>query len=303
MKVEKAVEKVLGQEPDEVDELSEGLKHETFSVKLGDQEYIVQFSGEDLDQHNPLEQCINFYRLLKDTVPVPEIVTEKIQKIEGEKFIIVENVKGESLEQNIDQEKTRKAGEELANIHSFTEFDKTGWIEFEDKGLKVHQFKEGNLKQYKLDELEAKLEIFREEGLTELADEIEEYIKNNQDIYPEKFTPVICHDDFSPDNTIYKNGEITGIIDFDYAYSGLPARDLVKAANCYWMHDPGREWPREKFYEGYSEERPLPANFEEKEEFFRIETLVYLISGMIELGELNQDEINFYKGKLEKNLG
>ena len=109
--------------------------------------------------------------------------------------------------------------------------------------------------------------------------------------------PVTCVVDI-PDNTIYLDGEVNGIIDMDYAFSGLDTRNIVKSANSFWMHDPTKDWPREKFYEGYSEERPLPENFEEIEELFRVETLVQLVASLIDMEVLTEDQVEFYEEKI-----
>lgn len=298
MKAEKAVKQVFDTEAQEISEISEGLKHETYQATVDGKDYIIQFSSDKYDDHASLKHCLNMYELLSDTVKVPHAVTKQVQEINGQKYTIVEKLDGQSGEKNISPEKTRKAGKELAKIHNYTTLEKEGWIEFTEKGLEVVEFEEGSLKQHYLTELEEKLEILREEGLEELADKVQKFIEERKEVWPEEFDAVICHDDFTPDNTIYLDGEVNGIIDMDYAFSGLDTRNIVKAANSFWMHDPGKEWPREKFYEGYEEVRPLPDNFQEMEELFRVETLIQLVASLIDMGVLTEDQIEFYEEKL-----
>ena len=303
MKAEKAVKQVFDTEAQEIQEISEGLKHETYRATVDGKEYIIQFSGDEYDDHASLKHCLNMYELLSDTVKVPQAVTREVQEINGQKYTVVEKLEGESGEKNISPEKTRKAGKELAKIHNHTTLEKEGWIEFTSEGLEIVEFEEGNLKNHYLTELEGKLEILREEGLEELADKVQNFIEKRKEDWPENFTPVICHDDFTPDNTIYLDGEVNGIIDMDYAFSGLDTRNIVKAANSFWMHDPVKDWPREKFYKGYSEERPLPENFSELEELFRVETLVQLVASLIDMEVLSEDQIEFYEERiLEEKL-
>lgn len=208
------------------------------------------------------------------------------------------------MEQNVSTEKVRQAGRLLAKIHDYRSFEHEGHIEFTEDGMDVHQFDEDNQKEKHRAEREEKLEIFRENGLEDLADQLEEYLTENIDkMYPASFEAVLCHDDYSPDNTIWNQGKITGIIDFDYAYSGIPERNLIKAANTFWMHDPGADWDiRQTFYEAYREEREVSANFEEIEKYFRIETLSWLVAGLIDMGEVNDKQKEFYREKLEINL-
>jgi Ser/Thr protein kinase RdoA (MazF antagonist) len=135
-----------------------------------------------------------------------------------------------------------------------------------------------------------------------VAEDVEEFLKSNEDIFPENFTATVSHRDFSPDNIIYQGGELNGVIDFDFMIAGLDVRDLVKAANSFWMHDPDSWNVRDHFYKGYKEERMLPQNFEEYEKFFRIETLARLVASTIELGEMTEDEKEFYKQKLKEEI-
>lgn len=301
MKVEKAIEQVFGEKPEKVEEISEGLKHETYRATVEGQEYIIQFSGDEYDDHASLRHCLKMYELLSDTVKVPQAVTKEVQEINGQKYTVVEKLEGESGEKNISPEKTRKAGKELAKIHEHTELEKEGWIEFNKTGYEIIEFEEGSLKQHYLQQLQEKLQILRDEGLNELADNVEKFVEERKHLWPEEFTPVICHDDFTPDNTIYLDGEVNGIIDMDYAFSGLDTRNMIKAANAFWMHDPTKDWPRQEFYEGYSEARPLPQNFEEMEKLFRVETLVQTVASLIDMDVLTEDQVEFYEEKISEN--
>ena len=302
-----ATKKVFGENPQEMQRVEQGLIHETYTVKLEDQEFILQFSGKDEKDHSPLAQCLKMYELLETTVPVPKAVTREVEEIDGKKFVIVEKIPGKSGEQNISPEKTREAGKELAKIHEFTDFEKEGWMKFNGgenpqeilEKLEIEGFREETSKRKTLSELEEKIEIFRGKGLTGVAEKTEEFVETHGEIFPENFGPVLVHDDFTPDNVLFREDTVSGIIDFDYAYSGLDVRNIVKSANSFWMHDPGADRDiRQNFYDGYSKERPLPQGFERLERFFRVETLVQLIGSMIELDELSEDELDFYREQI-----
>ncbi len=300
-KIRQIIQENLGKEPESFEQEAEGLKHETYTVTVNGEEYILQFSGDNYENHDSLKHCLKMYELFSDSeVPVPEAVTEEPQTLEGEKYIIVDKIPGENMEQSISREKVRQAGKLLAKIHDHRSFEHEGHIEFTQNGMKVHLFDEGSQKEKHRAEREEKLEIFRENGMEELADQLEEYLTENIDkMYPANFEAVLCHDDYSPDNTIWNQGKITGIIDFDYAYSGIPERNLIKAANTFWMHDPGANWDiRETFYDAYQEEREVADNFGEIEKYFRIETLAWLVAGLIDMGEVNEDQKEFYREKL-----
>lgn len=305
--VQKAVKKTFEKSPKTVNKIDEGLIHETYTVEVNGDNFILQFSGKDEENHSALSQCLKMYELLQGTVPVPETVTKEVQEIDGRNFTVVKNVDGVSGEQNISPQKTREAGKTLAKIHGFTEFEEEGWIKFNGgknpqellDNLEIIEFREKNLKRKKLSELEEKIETFSKKGLEDVAEETRKFIEEHGDFFPEEYTPVLIHDDFTPDNIIYRKERLNGVIDLDYAFSGLEVRNIVKSANSFWMHDPGAERNiRNNFYEGYSEERSLPEDFDNLENFFRIETLVHLIGGLIELGELDKEEKDFYREEI-----
>lgn len=294
-----------------MEKVEEGLKHDTYSFKLPGGEYVIQFSGDSYENHSSLRHCLKSYELFTETVPVPRAVTEEVQETDGREYIIVEKVPGKSGEKDVTPERVRNAARALAKIHGLTSFEHEGWIQFNDgktpeeilEGLEIFRFRDRTLKRKKLGEMEEKLETFREEGLEELAEKAEEYIEENGELFPENFTATPVHTDFTPDNIIYQEENVAAVLDFDYLYSGLPVRDLVKSANGFWMHDPGADWNvRKKFYEAYSEVRELPENFGELEAFFRVETLVRLIAGMIELDELDEEETEFYRKEIMNEI-
>ncbi len=311
-KTRKAVRRTVGERPEEVEEIEEGLIHETYSVKVDDRELIVQFSGDE-DDSSSLEHNLRCYELFQDTVPVPDPVTEQVEKLDGKKFMIVEKLPGETAESDITREKTTEAGKALAKIHDQASFPHEGWMDLKKEdstprelleGLELHRFEKGSLRRRKLDNMYSKkIPTLRENGFGDAAEEVEKFLKENEGLFPKDFTAVPVHIDFSPDNVLFREEELTGVIDFDYMYAGLDVRDLAKSANSFWMHDPGADWDvREKFYEGYREIRELPEGFEELEAFFRIETLARLVASVIELDEMDEEEMEFYRGELEEEL-
>lgn len=310
-KTREAVRRTVGERPEEVEEIDEGLIHETYSVKVDGRELIVQFSGDEEDSSS-LEHNIRCYELFQDTVPVPEPLTEQVETLEGKKFIVVENLPGETAESDITPEKTLEAGKALAKIHDKASFPHEGWMDLKQEdstpeelleGLELHRFEKGSLRRRKLDNMYSKkIPTLRENGF-EVAEEVEGFLRENESLFPKEFTAVPVHIDFSPDNVLFQEEKLTGVIDFDYMYAGLDVRDLAKSANSFWMHNPDADWNiRQKFYKGYRKIRELPENFEELEAFFRIETLARLIASVIELDEMTEEEIEFYQGELKEEL-
>ncbi len=118
---------------------------------------------------------------------------------------------------------------------------------------------------------------------------------------PEEFRPVFCHNDYSPDNVLFEGETVTGIVDFDRATANDGQRALVKAGNCFWMHDPDADWNvRESFYDGYRELRELDGSFERNEPFYRVETLTNIVAGLLDMDELTEHEMEFYSEQISE---
>jgi len=241
------------------------------------------------------------YDLFNGIVPVPKPFKPGLNEYQGVKYSLVEKVDGENAETDIDTEKIRRAGKILAKIHNHQTLDQYGDLKFKENTLAVEPF-EKSLTQKRLEKVDEDTETLRAAGLENLADEIQKFFQDHGDKIPDNFQPRICHNDYSPDNIIYKNGKINAVLDWDLAYSGYAQRDLVKSANAFWMHDPcSNQNIRKQFYDSYQQQRPL-QNFQKHEPVLRIETLTRLITSLEELRGLEEQEIEVYTEKIRDNL-
>jgi len=294
------IKKHFNKPPDEIEEASEGLMHKTFIFELSDRSYVLQLS-KDEESTQQLKRGLKMYDLFNGIVPVPKPFKPRLDEYQGVKYTLVEKVNGKNAETNIDTEKIRQAGKILAKIHNYQTLCQYGDIKFKENTLTVEPF-EQSLRQKRLEKVVEDTEALREAGLENLADEIQQFFQEHGSKIPDNFQPRICHNDYSPDNIIYKNGKINAVLDWDLAYSGCAQRDLIKAANAFWMHDPcSNQNIRKQFYDSYQQQRPL-QNFEKNEPILRIETLTRLITGLEEIRGLEEQEIEVYSEKIRDNL-
>jgi Ser/Thr protein kinase RdoA (MazF antagonist) len=299
------VERELGTSPDVVERVDEGLLHETYELSCDGEEYILQFSSEiDGDRVDSLRRGLNCYVMLRGSeIPVPTTVTEEIREFDDRWYTLVKKLPGKTGKLDISPEKVRNAGRYLAEIHNVRSFETPGWIRFENREPTIHAFQEGTLKQRILKTIEEVSDTLRENEMETAGEGVESVFQRRGAALPDDFGPVFCHDDFSPDNIMFQNGEVVGILDFDRAHASHAQRDLVKAANGFWMHDPGGDWDiRTDFYKGYREVNELNNSFEENEPLYRVETLASTVSGLLELGELSEYEKKFYAEKILKAI-
>lgn len=291
------VERELNEPPDTVVPIEEGLLHETYEVQCNTGAYILQFaSAADEDRHDSMSRGLNCYRMLQNTdIPVPGVVTETISVVHGRQYTLVEKLPGTTGECDISPERALNAGRWLAKIHHSRRFDTAGWPRFEDQQLFIDAFEENTLKhRIQRGVVEHSIGL-RDGGLAAVGDAVERVFDRLGEKLPIDVRPVLCHNDYSPDNILFQHDEVTGILDFDRAYAGHQQRDLVKAANCFWMHDPCADWDvRATVYEGYQDVTELQSSFERNEPLYRVETLAGIIAGLLTMNELSNYEQAFY---------
>jgi Ser/Thr protein kinase RdoA (MazF antagonist) len=294
------LEREVGTEPTEIVQIHDGFHHETYAVQCGETSYILQCSDPDEQGRERLRHGLNWYlRLQESPISVPEVVTETPGTLGEREYTLVEKIRGESGELAITPERVRNAGQYLATIHAEESFERPGQLQFENGGPTVSPFEEGSVAEWREQRLDETLQTFEDWEMTTAAEALKRVRPEIVDELPTAFQSVLCHNDFSPDNLIFVDDTVTGVIDFDLAYAGHSHRDIVKAANGIWMHDPGADWDvRETFYEGYRTERPLDDGFDTEEPRYRVGTLASTIAGMLDSGGLSAYEQDFYTERI-----
>jgi aminoglycoside phosphotransferase (APT) family kinase protein len=279
----------------EVEEIHGGLMSHTFSVSAAGKDYILQMTSES--EPHELENCIRSFEFLSGTVPVPEPVTGEVREHGGVHYTIVEKVKGETLETG--QEIDEAAGEILAKIHESRSFDRPGWIAWKNSEPFVQGFPDDSLRGRIREVAEGWKEFFKEQEIEWLTDACDTVLENLH-VVPDDFTPVLVHHDFNPGNIMVHEGDITAVLDFDYAHASHDVRDLAKAANKFHI----RGGNREDLYRGYRNVR-APDKFDETIDFYLLETLLDEIGGMMDLDHIDREEAEEYRDeirRLSKNL-
>ena len=283
-------------EIESVEEVHGGLMSHTFRVQTSGKDYILQINSET-DPHE-LENCLRSFSFLSGGIPVPEPVTDGVETHGDLHYTIVTELSGDTLQP--DEELTRESGRLLAQIHESRVFEEPGWIDWEDGEPEVVGFPDDSLRRRIQEVLKDWRQFFVSLDAGWLVDATDTALEN-LDTVPEDFTPVLVHHDFNPGNILVEDGEITGILDFDYTHSSHSVRDIAKASNKFWI----RGGDRETFYSGYSEIRE-PERFEETIDFYLLETFLDELGGMMDLDHLSLDEAEEYRDEVERlaeNIG
>jgi len=285
------VERELGAAPDEVAQLDGGAIKESYVVTLGEERYVLQL--DDPEEAGSLRRCLGCYRLLRETsVPVPQLVASGEQA--GRTYGLVERLPGESAELDVSPERTMEAGDQLARIHESRTFEHAGELQVDGNAVTVEPFEGSHAERLncKVGEWAASL---RDAGLGAVVDDVERLLTERVSRLPEPENYVLCHGDFSPDNVLFEGSSVTGVVDFDVASAGPAAPDLSRAANAFWLHEPGADWdPRERLYAGYRDRRESPSGFDRWEPLYRVAAVARGVAGLEEHRGLSSEEISFY---------
>jgi homoserine kinase type II len=95
----------------------------------------------------------------------------------------------------------------------------------------------------------------------QLARQIKEEIEYLSTAWPHGLPQGIIHADFFPDNVLFEEGEVSGIVDFYFACDDALAYDLAIALNCWCFAGSGFDRARGKsLLDGYRSVRSLRAD-------------------------------------------
>lgn len=282
---------------------SRGLTHQTFVFSSGGKDLVVQVCDDDRDKERALRRKAKVYELAEEfDVKIPKLVKAPNSfSHSGEEriYFVVEEAEGKTLDRGFDESLITEIGKALASIHEMDEFDRAGWLIPVEEGFEILDFEEDSHDKWIISEFQEDIEILHENGFEDVADALNSFLEEYRDQLGFEFEPVLCHNDYSPDNILSKDGEITGVIDFDYVFSSDPRRDLVKAANSFAVEGMDH---REDIYEIYLEAREL-ENFREVEPFYRVETLTRIIASFFHLDvNLTEEERKVYSDMLKEAL-
>lgn len=268
---------------------------ETYLIELEDQGYILQMA--DNTEAHELENCLRSFIFLKDSqVPVPEVFTQEVRKLNSRSYTIVEKLLGKTRESEVSSEESELAGACLAHIHEAKKFDEPGWIEWEDGEPVVVGFPGNSLRSRVEEVMEKRLGFFQKQEIDWLAEVTERFLDIHIEKVPGDFEPVFVHHDHNPGNILFHKGEITGVLDFDYAHSSHAQRDLAKAANKFWF----RGGDREALYKGYSSVREIGGYFDQNRPVYLLESLIDELGVMIDLDHMKTEEAKHYRKEIER---
>lgn len=123
--------------------------------------------------------------------------------------------------------------------------------------------------------------------------QIEAVMEKHTPLLDSVTTPRLVHWDYHFENLLYRDGAITGVLDFEWALAGDPAHDFNRRDQ--WESDcPGSRAP---LYAGYTGIRPLDADHEARVALYQ---MLWYVDCVVDAGD--DDEADEFRGKLSEKL-
>ena len=193
-----------------VELIPSGKSNTNFKLVLNDGMKVVLRLFSDVGMNSPQRES-RIAELVGGRVPVPAILDL------GEDWILSEFAPGETLETSPESEGA--AAEVLARL-SEVSFHTGGWIQA-DGVVAPFDFGDGYV--------ESKLEDVGVVGWIggEGADAVRNILRQEDGRLTEiRAQHVLVHGDFNPSNVLFQDGDVTAVLDWEYAHSGTRYMDI-----------------------------------------------------------------------------
>ena len=241
-------------------------------VTESEQEIIVRiFHGEKpkfAREKWALEQCKG------KGVPVPEMYLVKSIKVgdETREVCVESKIPGQSLDKFSKSLDTEHAGElkdilnqlgkMLREIHSIPT---QGFGKLDDKGVGLFETVEKMIARDKYIGQDSILPAFKDDpAQTATLMNAYDILKRNAGMFG-SVKPCLIHNDLSPEHVFVKDGNISGLIDFEVACGADPVQDLA-----LWDFKFNTKFPLEYIIEGYCSDGTVIEDFKRRLAYWKI---------------------------------
>jgi aminoglycoside phosphotransferase (APT) family kinase protein len=271
--------------PDSIEQTERGSANEVYIV---DNAYIVRTDGQDTEARFHFKGEQRALECLQAAdVPVPKVVAVD----EEADYLITSKMRGEplvdswsALSSSAQERIARQAGSYLAKIHNVT-FDQIGTL------LHLGKFDTwyGYIDDYYRHHAGIALEsgsITQEAYARGLA-----MVRDHKDFLDTVQTGHLVHNDYHFENVLQEDGEVTGIIDFEWALAGDPVWDL--AMDDRWEDlCPGS---RDYLYAAYREHCPVQEGDAERLRVYKMLKAVEYMCGGGVAADIEEARTQFYR--------
>lgn len=245
--------------------LENGIANTLYKIKTTNGEYTFKIAV----RHNSgkLDFEVNLLNFLKN-LPIPKIIKTTLGKdifmYKGHRSFIYPFIQGYHVK-NFSNTMLFETGKFLAKLHN------------QSKNFR-HSIPRTKFYTEFFDDRKRIIKENKNNTNTKIREAIR-YIGENADKYkiPKGLPMGAIHADVKGDNTIFKNGHLAGIVDFDNAYMGILVYDLV--CTMFWFACQNKKFNikmAHEVYRGYNSVRKL-TRIEKKSSFTILHNFFYSI--------------------------
>lgn len=283
-----------------VEELPGGETHRTYRIDFRRRDsVVVKYTVNGTARLRRDRAALQYVRE-RTPVPVPHVLALG----EDPTYAVIEACHGETTPVLADFDPDnlaglRAAGRTLADLHDTTGFDRFGRVEGTPDGtLRIDPADSWPTLYRELTadtaaELRGtRFEAVADDGLAALNDAMGRLGVD---------APVLIHCDFGPNNVFRANGEVVGVIDWEWSLAGDPVYDLARAESLF-CRNAEADAPREALFGGYREVRPLFEGFERRRELYRALLMFGAMSTFDSWGPRVTDDLDALAGRMRETF-
>lgn len=259
---EKTIETILlkkyGISPVSIEQMKLGVMNTNYQVKTSTGSFVLRVY-QFRDAHDLQNEVAVLIELARHNFPSPKLILRIdggfVSAVGGKASVLYEYLPGAvALNWNLDH--LQKAGVALGKMHQLL-------LNFEGNKRRFISDKEGVIAT-----LKAKGPLLIEAGFPNAREILDFALSQLMKLSLSKKLPAgVTHQDVKPENVLFENGNISGILDFEFSYVGVLLYDIMTTMiwTCFFHEhlDTSRMYALLK---GYERERPLLPI--ERESFF-----------------------------------
>jgi len=248
--------------------------------------YVIRFDTSSREVSRFESEAIVYRRLAGSGIPVPEVVRLDVSKrLTPYHYLITTKLAGTPIIDSWPQlpeskrvEAARAAGGYLARLHEYG-FDFIGKLRSSGSRFPGwYAYVEDYYRRYAIRALQ---QAILSPSITGRIEAVLQKHKPRLEAITQGF---LVHSDYQFENILQQNGQITGIIDFEWAFAGDPTADFCIQFRWDEMC-PGSVQP---LREGYASKRPFDADHEIRRRIYELLTHVETIAAWVDPANVEQ---------------
>ena len=185
----------------------------------------------------------------------------------------------------------RALGRLVARVHDAVGFSQAGNPVAGDDGLRVDGPGDwvGTLEEL----LDAEAQILRDTPFESAADRAQSLLADHRGLVADPSSIRLLHTDLNSENVfVDSEGEVSCVIDWEYATAGDPGWDLASVERACLQEGPFSPADRNALLEGYRAIRNLPAEYERRRTLYRAFLPVGKMVGLAGGSEAEQGDVD-----------